>query len=353
MDRRAELLAAIEADPDALENWLVYADWLSERGDVRGELIMLELAIEANLATDDVLARRRAILRHDEALMSSQLAEHWHHLDLDYWRGFIRGARVFGPADDPPPPEVVHALYADPHACLLHRLSLLSNADLLPHAASERIRELQLSGAEHIELELDAWFPQLDALELYSEGPPDELAHPRLARLAVSGDCSALRSRSFTLPGLTTLELDGDGDDDMLDLFEPGAILADPPPALASLTMRPWSRETAARLRDSRLLPQLRSLTCRIDDEILDAMPPDRFGHLTITATGGVETIAQRDALLARCAQLLPRARLEIGTTEEARRDLRGRAAPPPVAANLAHALSQIAERLRRRGPRS
>ena len=37
----AELLAAIHADPRDDAPRLVYADWLLERGDVRGELIVL------------------------------------------------------------------------------------------------------------------------------------------------------------------------------------------------------------------------------------------------------------------------------------------------------------------------
>lgn len=43
-DAEATLRAAIIADPDADEPRLVYADWLMERGDVRGELIRLQCA---------------------------------------------------------------------------------------------------------------------------------------------------------------------------------------------------------------------------------------------------------------------------------------------------------------------
>jgi uncharacterized protein (TIGR02996 family) len=41
-----ELEAAIVRDPDDLTNYAVYGDWLSERGDPRGELIATQLAAE-------------------------------------------------------------------------------------------------------------------------------------------------------------------------------------------------------------------------------------------------------------------------------------------------------------------
>jgi uncharacterized protein (TIGR02996 family) len=353
MDRRTELLAAIEANPDALDNWLVYADWLSERDDVRGELIMLELAIEAGLATDAVLARRRAILRHDEALMSPQLAEHWHHLDLEYWRGFIVRASIFGPADDPPPPDVMDALYADAHACLLRGLTLGSDGELCARAASERIRELQLGTDADTELALDAWFPRLESLELYcADDAPEELVHPTLTRLAINGACAALRTGRFDLPALTTLELEDDEDfeDDeaAIELFGRGAIFQSPPPQLVSLRLSGWSAAMAAALRDSPLLAQLRSLTCSLDSETLEQMSADRFGHLAIAATVRAYSREEHEALVARCAQVLPRLRPDVWS----RHDDSPRPAPeppPPVAANLANALSQIAERLRNR----
>lgn len=40
MDEREPLLSARVADPDAIENWLVYADWLTEHDDPRGELTL-------------------------------------------------------------------------------------------------------------------------------------------------------------------------------------------------------------------------------------------------------------------------------------------------------------------------
>lgn len=50
-DDDTKLRAAIIADPDADEPRLVYADWLMERGDVRGELIQLQCGKPTNKRT--------------------------------------------------------------------------------------------------------------------------------------------------------------------------------------------------------------------------------------------------------------------------------------------------------------
>jgi uncharacterized protein (TIGR02996 family) len=54
------LAAAVRADLDGWDAWLVYGDWLTEQGDVRGELIALEhrLAVEA-LSDKELRAVRR------------------------------------------------------------------------------------------------------------------------------------------------------------------------------------------------------------------------------------------------------------------------------------------------------
>jgi uncharacterized protein (TIGR02996 family) len=41
-----ELVAAIEADPDDVENYRVYADALAHAGDPRGQLITMQLLLE-------------------------------------------------------------------------------------------------------------------------------------------------------------------------------------------------------------------------------------------------------------------------------------------------------------------
>jgi uncharacterized protein (TIGR02996 family) len=87
VDERERLLSAIAADPDAIENWLVYADWLTDRGDPRGELIVLELAIESKVANEEAIDRHRALLRDESACLSPRLEAEAHHVGLELWRG--------------------------------------------------------------------------------------------------------------------------------------------------------------------------------------------------------------------------------------------------------------------------
>jgi uncharacterized protein (TIGR02996 family) len=54
---REDLHAVIAADPENREAWHTYADWLQQQGNVRGELIALELALEANNSAELRTAR--------------------------------------------------------------------------------------------------------------------------------------------------------------------------------------------------------------------------------------------------------------------------------------------------------
>jgi uncharacterized protein (TIGR02996 family) len=71
-DEEASLLAAIEADRDAIDPYLVYADWLQSRGHPRGELIMLQH--QQHLSTVQFLAE------HPELLGELQPILEVHHL---------------------------------------------------------------------------------------------------------------------------------------------------------------------------------------------------------------------------------------------------------------------------------
>lgn len=91
-DPRAQLLAAVLADPDSDLPKQVLADHLMQAGDPRGELIQLELALAGPLAirTRDQLAQRHAAL----------LAAHrraWFPYKLESFRtrgGFVRAVRA-------------------------------------------------------------------------------------------------------------------------------------------------------------------------------------------------------------------------------------------------------------------
>lgn len=55
------LIAAVRAAPDADEPRVVYADWLQQRGEPRGELVMLQLEIAAGRGTPAIEAREQEL----------------------------------------------------------------------------------------------------------------------------------------------------------------------------------------------------------------------------------------------------------------------------------------------------
>lgn len=100
--RDAALEAAIEADPNDLAGYLVYADWLSSQGDVRGELIRAQLELEE--APDDPAPARveQALLTQFEKELLGPLAKLKVVRDplgylrgLAWRRGFLSAARLW------------------------------------------------------------------------------------------------------------------------------------------------------------------------------------------------------------------------------------------------------------------
>jgi uncharacterized protein (TIGR02996 family) len=88
-----ELEEAIEQDPERVENHLVYGDWLSEKGDPRGEVITCS-APDAPLA-----AKRRAfaVLAQNERYFSGNLVanpDYDQYIELEWELGWIAGARL-------------------------------------------------------------------------------------------------------------------------------------------------------------------------------------------------------------------------------------------------------------------
>jgi uncharacterized protein (TIGR02996 family) len=68
--RNDELEALIAARPDQPDNYLVYADWLSGRGDPRGELIAVQHALSTGGGSSEALAaRERDLLEKNERFL--------------------------------------------------------------------------------------------------------------------------------------------------------------------------------------------------------------------------------------------------------------------------------------------
>jgi uncharacterized protein (TIGR02996 family) len=352
----SHLLAAIAADPDAIENWLVYADWLTDRGDPRGELIVLELAIETKTANEEAVDRHRALLRDESAWLSPRLEAEAHHLGLELWRGFIRSASVFGPPDDPPIEETVAALFADPHACLLRQLELEQNLDLVGSSRSTSVRELRIWSTRR-ELLLATTFPKLAALELTSALHQlidlERIEHPLLADVRLdSGVPSAFVTGGFDLPNLQALSLRNDP----MDLFEKRGILTAPPPRLAELTIEDHTAEVIAALCRSPLCAQLRKLTIDVDAQIIDALAhdPEPLRHVELHGRGFPETNEERDELRARIASLFPKAVVTgIGHDGEPYVPGSGPSSIEPVALQgIGDAVMRLVEKMKARMPK-
>ena len=70
---KTELEAQIFQDPDNPNNYGVYADWLSEQGDPRGEFIRVQLRLESDQLTPD----QRQDLARREAELMEQYGQQW------------------------------------------------------------------------------------------------------------------------------------------------------------------------------------------------------------------------------------------------------------------------------------
>ena len=145
--------ARIRADPDDDEAWQVYGDWLSDRGDRRGELI----GLEARLARGGDSAALRAAI---EALNAAH-RDDWTPAPLDVsaryeWRrGFVHAATVED-LSDPASIQRIARLLADPEARLLTGLRLRFSRSVPPHGSSadgtvEAIAGLALGGIRALE----------------------------------------------------------------------------------------------------------------------------------------------------------------------------------------------------------
>src|SRR5262249_42290216 len=112
-----EMLAAIYAAPDDLSVRDVYADWLIEHGDPRGELIALQRARSAGRSTPKTEQRERALLDEHGVRWAGRL----HPLVNGRFRlfedGFLSGARL-NPIDGWRPRVHARATNDDPQTAL-------------------------------------------------------------------------------------------------------------------------------------------------------------------------------------------------------------------------------------------
>jgi uncharacterized protein (TIGR02996 family) len=143
--RNEELEAAIRAAPEAIEPYLVYADWLQSRGDPRGELITLQHAMRSQPDP----AGFAKFKGHEEALRT-QYAAVWlgerlatgKGMRFEWAMGFVDIAVLHTPSWDPTrsaPPEgtlvdLLRELLASPCGWLVRVLTLEAPIEQLRQA---------------------------------------------------------------------------------------------------------------------------------------------------------------------------------------------------------------------------
>jgi uncharacterized protein (TIGR02996 family) len=118
--RGAELLAAIYAAPDDDAPRAVYADWLGEHGDVRGEFITLQLARSAG---DEPSTREKALLHEHGRTWVGPLGALFRMGSHVFERGFFAGGSL--DAKD------LRLLAADPASRIVRRVEYSGTAETL------------------------------------------------------------------------------------------------------------------------------------------------------------------------------------------------------------------------------
>ncbi len=238
-ERNADLERAIVERPDDLEAYLVYADWLIEHADPRGELVTAQAATERGGADE----RRAAIgvfARHRDYFLG-RLGDLLRADAFDWRRGFIHHARIAnvfvvvseGERVAMALAEIASAVFRHPSARFLVKLTIGDVEPLPPDRWPRRPRTVE---------------PEVQSMleRIAIDAPPTlrELVIEHALRCRLDLACAGLRN-------LTDLDVGGRFAINTLDL-----------PNLHTLTIRP-DRLGTMHLHDlaGSRVPKLASLT--------------------------------------------------------------------------------------------
>lgn len=210
---QTELEAALRANPDDADVYLVYADWLSDRGDDWGQLIAIQHALATlprvgAAGRHDELSREETLLRFrlagrlwgtlGETVYDESTQRYWCDLiDATWERGFLRGVQIRRLEADAFL-RVVAGLHGLPIAAVLREIVLFDeawpNASIDAFAARRwsALRRLEIGGRFDLQrlLPVLATSP-LDTLVLESveltTADIDALARMKLHELRITG----------------------------------------------------------------------------------------------------------------------------------------------------------------------
>lgn len=166
---RDEVVQKLLADPDARDAWLVLSDLLQVEGNPRGELLALELALEAQPG-EELEARYRAFFdAHAPALYGDLLSQvvREGYGTVTWSRGYVRTLSYVGDAalgHQRAVKWLVTAICTQPEALTFLRKVDFSHTDLAdptPLACFTGLRELELAGTAMTSLDWLAQFPSV------------------------------------------------------------------------------------------------------------------------------------------------------------------------------------------------
>jgi uncharacterized protein (TIGR02996 family) len=126
--RNPELEAAIFAEPEGSEPYLVYGDWLQDHNDPRGELIALQHALAQERDPGSFLRYRKAeqalLQRHGPYFYGERFQDHFHQAKIEWRLGFFGSVEISSDGDDGSAEQVVGLLFDVPSARFLQQLRL-------------------------------------------------------------------------------------------------------------------------------------------------------------------------------------------------------------------------------------
>lgn len=205
------LEAALYAEPADRGPYEVYGDWLVERGDPRGEFVLLGLALEDRPDDPALLARRADLLARHEATWLGGLTSsgYWptHPIQIEWRRGLLRKVGVFNQYETSEAAQIYRELAQLPAAAFVRDLSIgvscsYAGGGADDDSALEALRDLPLPALRTLALSSDDF--QLS----WSHIGDVSIANSALASLeSLSIEAGRFTLGAIDLPSLRSLSL--------------------------------------------------------------------------------------------------------------------------------------------------